>query len=484
MSARPGGGPSKLPERSRISQRQQPTCPVGQPAGSVQSRRPSTSSAVAAASRQRTSGTKTSYLPTSTKSYGYGYGGYAGRQQPQPAVAAKVVCPKQTCPRPADSKTSCPARPSTSKGSQGSLRPCSAPGGPPCSRLSQRPASRGSSSGRSRTSVEQTDGKLVKKVTSTVEKRLEQPPCRSRDGSTPPPTLVTTTTTVEEYFQPDQAGTSGAANQKNITEALAMVKEEDREVKEVMRYPPPSIKSAAPEDYPLQKNLEQLKIQHISIMGRESQAKIELPPPDVPTEEVQPETLAQIMFTEERGMKMDAPPDHLVAHLFPDRDDMVEVSSVTQGTMQDVVVPTAVPPALHSSVLKKDDIHRAMETVSQVEKPAGDIFSQSKGGGSAPPNSVAAKQKRSGKPVKLLTDTTPPWISIDLEKMQDIIGASPARKEITKLDALEETLVPSDTDPNSLEYYLAMEPPRHHSRVQLRGSQKPPWFPAYRTICL
>lgn len=60
--------------------------------------------------------------------------------------------------------------------------------------------------------------------------------------------------------------------------------------------------------------------------------------------------------------------------------------------------------------------------------------------------------------------------------MIDLVGASPSGGMIAE-DA--DTSHPNE-DENALEYELTPQPPSHVSRVQLRGSQKPLWFPGIK----
>lgn len=69
-----------------------------------------------------------------------------------------------------------------------------------------------------------------------------------------------------------------------------------------------------------------------------------------------------------------------------------------------------------------------------------------------------------------------PWELEDLQPMIDVIGAGPS----TSIQAEYSLSEPARMFPNEtsgLEYILVPQPPSHVSRVQLRGSTKPPWFP-------
>lgn len=70
------------------------------------------------------------------------------------------------------------------------------------------------------------------------------------------------------------------------------------------------------------------------------------------------------------------------------------------------------------------------------------------------------------------------YFILEYQPIADLVGASPAPPVPMNFDfsiVEPERMFPSDT--NGLEYILVPQPPSHVSRVQLRGTTKPSWFP-------
>lgn len=62
---------------------------------------------------------------------------------------------------------------------------------------------------------------------------------------------------------------------------------------------------------------------------------------------------------------------------------------------------------------------------------------------------------------------------VDILELSAIVGATPSH--VVTTSSITEPSI--RTDGTALEYILVPEPPRHYSRVQLRGSNLPRWFP-------
>lgn len=62
---------------------------------------------------------------------------------------------------------------------------------------------------------------------------------------------------------------------------------------------------------------------------------------------------------------------------------------------------------------------------------------------------------------------------LDFLELSAVIGAAPS--SVVATSSITEPSI--RTDGKELEYIMVPEPPRHFSRVQLRGSNLPPWFP-------
>lgn len=69
---------------------------------------------------------------------------------------------------------------------------------------------------------------------------------------------------------------------------------------------------------------------------------------------------------------------------------------------------------------------------------------------------------------------------IDFQPIADLVGASVSAAGPPNFDlSLTEPERMFPTDTSGLEYILVPRPPSHVSRVQLRGSTKPLWFPGW-----
>lgn len=63
-----------------------------------------------------------------------------------------------------------------------------------------------------------------------------------------------------------------------------------------------------------------------------------------------------------------------------------------------------------------------------------------------------------------------------MQAIAELVGAEPANPL-----TVEETEISTSKDPanQGIDFFLELQGPTHVSRVQLRGSQNPPWFPGY-----
>lgn len=67
---------------------------------------------------------------------------------------------------------------------------------------------------------------------------------------------------------------------------------------------------------------------------------------------------------------------------------------------------------------------------------------------------------------------------LDFQPIVDLVGAAPSPAATSGFNfSMSEPQRMFPTDTSGLEYILVPQPPSHVSRVQLRGSTKPLWFP-------
>ena len=180
-----------------------------------------------------------------------------------------------------------------------------------------------------------------------------------------------------------------------------------------MKLPPPKLQILAPETYPLKKREHDtmLNMETVSELEKVSRYVTKCRPPktlvslqtvlpqdpsaDKEQEEVQPETLAAMMHTEEAGIQMGAPPSQMYGYLFPDAkaQEVVDVRSVAPAPLQDVMVPAQLPRSFFDAVTSQD-VERALEAAQLVggPKPSGNVFTERTSASSALPARNVAKR--------------------------------------------------------------------------------------------
>lgn len=211
------------------------------------------------------------------------------------------------------------------------------------------------------------------------------------------------------------------------------------------------------------------------------------PSPDQEQEEAEPEMLATLMHTEETRIGLEAHPMQMYDMLFPDGKDhvMMTVNSVAPSPLQDILVPNQLPEEFHFSGINPD-IETAVATaeIKGESKPAGNAFSEATGQNAQTKNTAKRTLKKLTD-VPLLSEEMPPVGVMDMQPIVDLVGA-PLRTGLVAtasagVDAEEEEESADQPTPEEesicIDYMLQLEPPTHTSRVQLRGSSRPSWFP-------
>lgn len=96
---------------------------------------------------------------------------------------------------------------------------------------------------------------------------------------------------------------------------------------------------------------------------------------------MQPELMATIMHTEEKGMDMLAEPTTVYTYLFPDSEDLgpdvIEINSAAPAPLHDVAVPShKLPEAFYSNSLNSELEQIIMESEGHGDKPSASGFSE------------------------------------------------------------------------------------------------------------
>ncbi|KAK5644492.1 hypothetical protein RI129_005792 [Pyrocoelia pectoralis] len=266
-----------------------------------------------------------------------------------------------------------------------------------------------------------------------------------------------------------------------------MIDEEARDVEKVRHVRPPDLKGSVSNVYGLKKRLQKMQLEPENV--RQLETTIEYPPisADEAPAEVQPELMAAIMHTEEKGLSLESPPSNVYNYLYPDiQDDLtIKVKPVAPRPMQKVVVPENIPFSMLSETVPPEVEYLATTTKdSSRPSPTDDIFSRSVLRGNVQPKinntAVRGQPGRPGYPI--LSAEEPPWSVEELQPIMDLAGAAPSSnvQPLTALDISDTTPVfYHNENENVLEYHLIPQPPKYTSNVQLRGSQKPSWFPGF-----
>lgn len=134
--------------------------------------------------------------------------------------------------------------------------------------------------------------------------------------------------------------------------------------------------------------------------------------------------------------------------------------------MQDVVIPAQVPETVHNVALSQEMAELSEElTKNEAERPQADVFTEKH------PEIIQPRRRLVYfKPVE---SETAPWG--DLDAAMNLVGAEPA-SILTPTEVNDEMNV-GDAMCAGIEYFLDTDPMQYVSRVQLRGSVPPKWFP-------
>ncbi|KRT83158.1 hypothetical protein AMK59_3909, partial [Oryctes borbonicus] len=266
-----------------------------------------------------------------------------------------------------------------------------------------------------------------------------------------------------------------------------MVEEEAIDVNKTLRLKPLDLKVYSPKSYTTRKREQELKLTYTSVVELQDSIVVPEPSPDQEQEEVQPEMMATIMFTEESKLGLESQPAEMYDLLFPEKRDgtMMTVNSVAPAPLQDILVPHQLPENFHATGATPE-IQTAISTVEVKgdSKPSGNAFCETAGEQTKIKN-IARRKKKKLTDVPLLAEEMPPWGVEDMEPLVEAVGA-PLRSSliatVSKTGEEEEgeaPPAPPEEEDVAIDYMLQLEPPTHISRVQLRGSTRPSWFQGY-----
>ncbi|KAF7264125.1 hypothetical protein GWI33_000606 [Rhynchophorus ferrugineus] len=262
-------------------------------------------------------------------------------------------------------------------------------------------------------------------------------------------------------------------------EVARLVQEENEDVENTLKIAPPDL-VLTEEKYGIKKRLQQLRLNSESMALIEEAVISPTVNADEALGETTPEAIVQIMHTVESGVAPECAPDQVFHTLFEDKptEQSVVLSSIGPGPLQDVVVPQQLILDLQKEPLSTDlnkltDIYK---NVTDAEDwPHVDVFASVMEEEQKHPNKGVQSR-----PFKPIADEEVPWGEEDLEPLVNIVGAEPVSvldpfnvSELQESGNFEKELT------HGIEYFIDADPVQYMSRVQLRGSHPPPWFPGY-----
>lgn len=97
-----------------------------------------------------------------------------------------------------------------------------------------------------------------------------------------------------------------------------MIAEEVQEFEQLAELPPPDIRGPSAGAYPLKKRLQDISLTPDAVAILQESIMHPIPTADEEQEDIQPEFMAALIHTEERGVALATPPTHLYNVLFPE----------------------------------------------------------------------------------------------------------------------------------------------------------------------
>ncbi|XP_044755855.1 uncharacterized protein LOC123314570 [Coccinella septempunctata] len=256
-----------------------------------------------------------------------------------------------------------------------------------------------------------------------------------------------------------------------------LVEEETQDVTNILKNSPPELVNQSSELFPLRKRIQKLKLSPENAGMLEECITTSPITADLSPPEPSPELIATILDTSERANMSKIPTAQIFNSLFALEGSKggpaMTLSPATPGPLRNVVIPTCIDENVQEDMLSEN-----MEEVSTLvhltdNKPTEDAFARLK-----PSN--PRKRGRRRRPYKPLSDEDPPWSEEALLISIEAVAARPSfsmhasniPQAVSRGKLFKETF-------KGIEYILDCQPLQYCSRVQLRGSQPPPWFPGY-----
>ncbi|XP_049823209.1 uncharacterized protein LOC109600066 isoform X1 [Aethina tumida] len=201
---------------------------------------------------------------------------------------------------------------------------------------------------------------------------------------------------------------------------------------------------------------------------------------DDPVIEAPPETMIYLMNAMERKIEPTVDPTVQFNSLFTVNNlgELINMSPMAPGYFQDLVVPLNEPKQLQHELIT-EEIRIVTGKLAKSnrlfpeEAPKDSLFKE------VQPNIEPNYEKIKSEP-GLAEGSELPWGEEDLALVANIVGGVPAQLieplNVKDLEADEDKI---NEMQKGIDYYLEMETPVYSSKVQMRGTNPPSWFPGY-----
>ncbi|XP_044272013.1 uncharacterized protein LOC123015959 [Tribolium madens] len=256
-----------------------------------------------------------------------------------------------------------------------------------------------------------------------------------------------------------------------------LVKEETEDVENTLKMVPPNLVSSSVDKFPLKKKLQRLRL-NAEPMSLLTQSVIHpAPTADEVDAEAPPEVMATVIDAVEKGATPDSAPNQIFNSLFPEvHEPRIRVSSVAPGPLEDVVVP--VDPAVRvvdEALTSEMEDFITSEVQNKQQLPKDDLCTE---------NNISATERapkgENKTPEMFLEGEAAPWEDFTVRKISNLVGGDPIDLlDTSDLSALESPADVSQELSNGIDYFLDADVVPYETKIQIRGSKIPAWFPGY-----
>lgn len=249
-----------------------------------------------------------------------------------------------------------------------------------------------------------------------------------------------------------------------------LVTEESKDVENILNMLPPELVSSSVEKYPIKKKLQELRLspKPMNILARSVAAPI--PTADNIVEDSPPEAIFSIIHAVEKGATTDLNPNQIFNSIFPTvKQAEIPLCSVSPGPLEDIVVPLGHAEHMTEEVLTSDLNDAAVDCQLTQTLPRNDIcVSQN--------ITPTERTPRGEQKIPMVLDREiPPWENATIQKMSVLVGDNPIYLLDTS-DFVEKKKKVFNL-PEQIDFFVDANTTPFETKVQLRGSKLPPWFP-------